>query len=106
MVVVVMVVNSDGSGFSCNLLAPQLAERLLSNMTGGEGGATPGRRKWVLLGRQVKVRILLLLLLLLLTQGMFRRSPPLTYLYGALDTTQPPPKERKEREPRTKQATK
>ena len=53
---------------------------------------------------------------------MFKRSPCLTYLYGALDTTPPPPKvlfrgspsadmnmltskERKEREPRATQAT-
>ena len=53
---------------------------------------------------------------------MFKRSPCLTYLYGALDTTPPPPKvsirgspsadlktltskERKERKPRATQAT-
>ena len=36
---------------------------------------------------------------------MFRRSPALTYMYGALDTTPPPPKERKAREGRGRQAT-
>ena len=36
---------------------------------------------------------------------MFKRSPCLTYLYGALDTTPPPPKERKERDVRATQAT-
>jgi len=63
------------------------AEKLMANMGGGE----ISRRKWVILGTQVKT--------------MFKRSPCLTYLYGALDTTPPPPKERKEREPRATQAT-
>ena len=36
---------------------------------------------------------------------MFKRSPCLTYLYGALDTTPPPLKERKERDVRATQAT-
>jgi len=69
----------------------EFAEKLVGNMAGGEAGAAVTRRKWVLLGRQV--------------QSMFRRSPALTYMYGALDTTPPPPKERKAREGRGRQAT-
>ena len=65
----------------------EFAEKLMANM----GGGGISRRKWVILGTQVK--------------SMFKRSPCLTYLYGALDTTPPPPKERKEREPRATQAT-
>lgn len=68
----------------------EFAEKLVSNMTGGEGGVV-SRKKWILLGRQVK--------------GMFRRSPPLTYMYGALDTIPPPPKEKPAKEPRARQAT-
>jgi len=65
----------------------EFAEKLMANMGGGD----ISRRKWVLLGTQVKT--------------MFKRSPCLTYLYGALDTTPPPPKERKERDVRATQAT-
>ena len=65
----------------------EFAEKLMANM----GGGGISRRKWVILGTQVK--------------SMFKRSPCLPYLYGALDTTPPPPKERKEREPRATQAT-
>jgi len=65
----------------------EFAEKLMANMGGGD----ISRRKWVLLGTQVKT--------------MFKRSPCLTYLYGALDTTPLPPKERKEREVRATQAT-
>ena len=36
----------------------------------------------------------------------YRRSPALTYMYGALDTTPPPPKEKKPKEPKSRQATK
>ena len=39
-------------------------------------------------------------------KGFFRRSPALTYMYGALDTTPPPPKEKKPKEPKSRQATK
>jgi len=70
----------------------EFASKLVTNLTGGEPGAGPvSRRKWILLGKQVK--------------GMFRRSPALTYLYSALDTTPLPPKERKPREGRAGQAT-
>lgn len=69
----------------------EFAERLVANMTGGEVGQPIAKKKWVLLGKQVK--------------GMFQRSPCLTYLYGALDTTPPPPKERKQRDPKARQAT-
>ena len=55
----------------------EFAEKLMANM----GGGGISRRKWVILGTQVK--------------SMFKRSPCLTYLYGALDTTPPPPKKRK-----------
>lgn len=65
----------------------EFAEKLMANM----GGGGISRRKWILLGTQVKT--------------MFKRSPCLTYLYGALDTTPPPPKERKERDVRATQAT-
>jgi len=65
----------------------EFAEKLMANM----GGGGISGRKWVLLGTQVKT--------------MFKRSPCLTYLYGALDTTPPPPKARKEREVRATQAT-
>ena len=58
----------------------------------GEGGQHLVRRKWVMLGQQAKV--------------FFRRSPALTYMYGALDTTPPPPKEKKPKEPKSRQATK
>ena len=36
----------------------EFADRLVGNMTGGEVGASISRKKWVLLGRQVKVRAL------------------------------------------------
>ena len=54
----------------------EYAEKLVISMVGG-GAMT--RRKWVLLGTQ--------------TKAMFRRSPCLSYIFGALDTTTPPPKE-------------
>ena len=60
----------------------EYGERLVASMR-GEGGQHPVRRKWVMLGQQAKV--------------FFRRSPALTYMYGALDTT-PPPKEPKSRD--------
>lgn len=66
----------------------EYCSKLMGNMAGG-GGLS--RRKWVLLGSQVK--------------AMFRRSPPLTYMYGALDTIPPTPKEKKEREVRASQPT-
>ena len=51
-------------------------ERLVASMR-GEGGQHLPRRKWVMLGQQAKV---------------FKRSPVLTCMYGALDTTPPSPK--------------
>jgi len=69
----------------------EYAEKLVGSMRGG-GGQTLGRRKWVMLGQQAKV--------------FFRRSPVLTYMYGALDTTPPPPKEKKTKDPKSRQATK
>jgi len=69
----------------------EYGERLVASMR-GEGGQHLVRRKWVMLGQQAKV--------------FFRRSPALTYMYGALDTTPPPPKEKKTKEPKSRQATK
>jgi len=69
----------------------EYAERLVVSMR-GEGGQQLARRKWVMLGQQAKV--------------FFRKSPFLTCMYGALDTTPPPPKEKKTREPKSRQATK
>lgn len=66
----------------------EYAEKLITSMTGG-GAVT--RRKWVLLGTQ--------------TKAMFRRSPCLSYMYGALDTTPPPPKEKKAKEVGASQRT-
>ena len=65
----------------------EYGERLVASMR-GEGGQHPVRRKWVMLGQQAKV--------------FFRRSPALTYMYGALDTTPPPPKEKKPKEPKSR----
>ena len=74
-------------------------------MTGGEVGQPIAKKKWVLLGKQVKVTSQPTMnqatafarshhteYTAPLLQGMFQRSPCLTYLYGALDTTPPPPK--------------
>ena len=57
----------------------------------GEGGQHLVRRKWVMLRQQAKV--------------FFKRSPFLTCMYGVLDTTPPPPKE-KAKDPKSRQATK
>jgi len=69
----------------------EYAERLVASMR-GEGGQQLARRKWVLLGQQAKL--------------FFKRSPFLTCMYGALDTTPPPPKEKKAKDPKSRQATK
>eukprot|EP00092_Neocalanus_flemingeri_P035335 GFUD01038445.1.p1 GENE.GFUD01038445.1~~GFUD01038445.1.p1 ORF type:complete len:321 (+),score=123.61 GFUD01038445.1:42-965(+) len=69
----------------------EYAERLVASMR-GEGGQQLARRKWVMLGQQAKL--------------LFKRSPFLTCMYGALDTTQPPPKEKKAKDPKSRQATK
>jgi len=69
----------------------EYAERLVASMR-GEGGQQLARRKWVMLGQQAKV--------------FFKRSPVLTCMYGALDTTPPPPKEKKAKDPKSRQATK
>ena len=68
----------------------EYAERLVASMRGG-GGQHLARRKWVMLGQQAKV--------------LFKRSPVLTCMYGALNTT-PPPKEKKAKDPKSRQATK
>jgi len=69
----------------------EYAERLLASMR-GEGQQMSGR-KWVMLGQQ--------------TKPFFKRSPFLTCMYGALDTTPPPPKEKKAKDTiRSRQATK
>jgi len=68
----------------------EYGERLVASM-GGECGQHLVRRKWVILGKQVKI--------------FFRRSPTLTYMYGALDTTPPPPKIKKQKDPKSRQAT-
>ena len=67
------------------------AERLVASMR-GEGGQQLAKRKWVMLGQQAKL--------------FFKRSPVLTCMYGALDTTPPPPKEKKAKDPKSRQATK
>ena len=68
----------------------EYAERLVASMR-GEGGQQLARRKWVLLGQQAKL--------------FFRKSPFLTCMYGALDTTQPPPEEKKAKDTKSRQAT-
>jgi len=50
------------------------------------------RRKWLMLGNQVK--------------SMFRKSPTFTYMFGALDSVPPEPKEKKQKETKSRQATK
>ena len=42
---------------NCTVLASgqEFAERLVANMTGGEVGQPIAKKKWVLLGKQVKV---------------------------------------------------
>jgi len=67
----------------------EYADRLVSSMC-GEGGRKLAKRKWVMLGQQAKL--------------FFKRSPVLTYMFGALDTTPPPPKEKKVRETKSRQA--
>jgi len=69
----------------------EYAERLIASMR-GEGGQKLVRRKWIMLGQQAKLR--------------FKRSPFLTYMNGALDTIPPPPKEKKTKDPKSRQATK
>jgi len=87
------ICRQQAEGMSANITQFQYseyAERLIQCMRGslGEAGeANLTRRKWVLLGKQAKT--------------MFRRSPYLTYMFGALDNAPPPPKERKAREART-----
>ena len=93
------------------LCEQEFAEKLMANM----GGGGISRRKWILLGTQVKVKcnsvdmnkhiVTKSIGSISRPQTMFKRSPCLTYLYGALDTTPPPPKERKERDVRATQAT-
>ena len=69
----------------------EYAERLVASMR-EEGGQHLARRNWVMLGQQAKV--------------LFKRSPVLTCMYGALNTTPPPPKEKKAKDPKSPQATK
>ena len=51
-------------------------ERLVASMR-GEGRQHLPRRRWIMLGQQAKV---------------LKRTPVLTCMYGALDTTPPSPK--------------
>jgi len=81
------ICRQQAEGMSANITQFQYneyAERLLQCMRGsisGDGAGVLTKKKWVLLGRQAKT--------------LFRRSPCLTYMYGALDNAPPPPKERK-----------
>jgi len=82
------ICRQQAEGMSANITQFQYneyAERLLQCMRGsisGDGAGVLTKKKWVLLGRQAKC--------------LFKRSPCLTYMYGALDNAPPPPKERKE----------
>ena len=49
------------------------------------------KRKWILLGEQVKT--------------MFRRTPPLTFMFGSLDTSPPEPKVRLQSDVKDTQVT-
>lgn len=49
-------------------------------------------KKWIKFGKNIK--------------PYFQRSPTLSYMFGALDVVAPPPKERKQRETKARQATK
>jgi len=69
--------------------AEEYAEKLKASMNVEQ---SLDKRKWILLGEQVKT--------------MFRRTPPLTFMFGSLDTSPPEPKEKKQREMKAKQATK
>ena len=71
--------------------AEEYAERFKVRMGGGDNSGLT-RRKWIKFGQQVK--------------SMFRRTPALTYMFGALDTVEPEPRLRKPRETKTRQATK
>ena len=64
----------------------------IKTMLGVEENAPVDMKKWVLLGQTVKKYI--------------HKSPSLTYMFGALDTVPPEPKEKKTRETKSKQATK
>ena len=64
----------------------ECVERLVASMRGEGGGQPLARRKCVMLGQQAKV--------------FFKRSLVLTCMYGALDTTPPPLKEKKTKDPK------
>ena len=48
------------------------------------------QKKWIKFGKNIR--------------PYFLRSPTLSYMYGALDSVAPPPKERKQRETKARQA--
>lgn len=82
------ICRQQAEGMSANITQFQYneyADRLLQCMRGSISGDGAGgvltKKKWVLLGRQAKT--------------LFKRSPCLTYMFGALDNAPPPPKERK-----------
>jgi len=79
------ICRQQAEGMSANITQFQYneyAERLTQCMRGSNDGAgVLTKKKWVLLGRQAKT--------------LFKRSPCLTYMFGALDNAPPPPKERK-----------
>ena len=64
----------------------ECVERLVASMRGEGAGQPLARRKCVMLGQQAKV--------------FFKRSLVLTCMYGALDTTPPPLKEKKTKDPK------
>ena len=64
----------------------ECVERLVASMRGEGGGQPLAKRKCVMLGQQAKV--------------FFKRSLVLTCMYGALDTTPPPLKEKKTKDPK------
>jgi len=68
--------------------AEDYADKFIRRMGGGEQSKLT-RKKWVKFGLTIK--------------SMFRRSPALTYMFGALDTVEPEPKVKKPRETKSGQ---
>jgi len=84
------ICRQQAEGMSANITQFQYteyAERLVQGMRGtrtDDGAPTLTRKKWVMLGK--------------MAQKMFRKSPSLSYMFGALDNAPPPQKEKKTRE--------
>jgi len=84
------ICRQQAEGMSANITQFQhteYADRLVQGMKGTrteDGTAKLTSKKWVMLGKTV--------------QKMFRKSPSLSYMFGAVDNAPPPPKEKKSRE--------